>query len=225
MTSLQSLFENHTGRSVCKWVHYIEHYERHFARFVGKPVNILEIGVENGGSLQLWKRYFGQEATIVGVDIDKNRYFTEDQITVEIGDQTDLVFLKKIIDSYGSFDIIIDDGSHKQKDIKKTFEFLYHHLAYNGVYVIEDLHCAYFSSFQGGVAASNNFVQHLSKFVDDINFRYIREFFYNRKLVGLKSLCFYDSMAFIEKEPDIDRFVEVRGKGIYKKLTPKEIFE
>lgn len=224
MSSLQSLFKTHSGRPVCKWIHYLEHYERHFSRFVGKPISVLEIGVEAGGSLQLWKNYFGGGAEIVGVDLDSDCQFSEDQITVKIGHQTDLSFLRSVVESYGPFDIIIDDGSHKQKDIRKTFEFLYQHLKQDGVYVVEDLHCAYFNAFQGGLVSPNNFVQYLAGFVHDINFRYIQEFFYSRKLPGLKSICFYDSMVFIEKEPEIERFVEVRGEGVYRKLTPKEIF-
>ena len=224
MESLLDLFQGHSGREVCKWHHYLEHYERHFASFVGKPISILEIGVESGGSLQLWKRYFGKEASIVGIDIDALRKFQEEQIVVEIGGQSDIKFLQYIVDTYGPFDIIIDDGSHKQKDIRKTFDFLYSHLKEGGVYVIEDLHCSYFPTFQGGLVSPNNFVSYLSDLVHDLNFRYIREFFYAKKFSGLKSLCFYDSMIFLEKEAELDRYVEVRGKDVYRKLLPSDIF-
>lgn len=224
MKSLINIFQSHDQRVVCKWNHYLEHYERHFQKYVNQKISILEIGVEAGGSLQLWKKYFGEKCNIVGVDINPECKFEEEQIKVEIGDQSDLTFLKFIVDKYGPFDIIIDDGSHIQSHIQKTFHYLYNHLKDNGVYVIEDVHCSYFSSFQGGIKSPLNFVNYLLSFIHDINFRYIKEFFYTKKINHLKSICFYDSLIFIEKEDEIDRYVEVIGKDTYKKLTPNDIF-
>lgn len=224
MKNLTELFNAHNERLLFKWNHYIEHYERHFSKFVGEEISILEIGVANGGSLQLWKKYFGSKSFIVGIDIDEKCKFNEDQIIVEIGSQTNLNFLNHIVKKYGPFDIIIDDGSHMQKDIRKTFNFLYNHLKNGGVYVLEDLHCAYFPSYQGGYKSPNNFIEYMIGFIHDINFRYIKEFFYSKKINNLKSLCFYDSIIFLEKEIEIDRYVEVIGEGTYKKLFPRDIF-
>jgi SAM-dependent methyltransferase len=224
MKNLIDIFKSHNQKIVCKWNHYLEHYERHFHKYVNKEISILEIGVENGGSLQLWKKYFGNKCSIVGIDIDEKCKYEEEQIKVEIGDQSDLNFLNFIVNTYGPFDIIIDDGSHMQKHIQKTFNYLYDYLKEDGVYVIEDVHCSYFSSFQGGVKTPTNFVNYLLTFIHDINFRYIKEFFYTKKLNNLKSICFYDSLIFIEKEKEIDRYVEVIGKDTYKKLTPEDIF-
>lgn len=223
MTTITTLFDQHDQRGINKWRHYLEIYERHFNKFVGKKISILEIGVEGGGSLQLWKKYFGKECNIIGIDIDPKCKYEEEQITVEIGDQTDIKFLQYIVDTYGPFDIIIDDGSHMQKHIHKSFQFLYQHVKENGLYLIEDTHCCYLKHFQGGFKHPLNMVDFFTGFIHDLNFRYIKDFFYSKKLDNLKSLCFYDSLIFIEKEKEEERFIEIKGKNVYKRVTVEEV--
>ena len=93
--SLWSEFLTHEGRPVYKWTHYLPIYQRHFAAFVNRPITFIEIGVWKGGSLQLWKRYFGPFAQIVGIDIDPAcKAMEEDQVAVRIGDQSDPAFLQ-----------------------------------------------------------------------------------------------------------------------------------
>jgi hypothetical protein len=65
--SLWSEFLDNQGRVTHKWKHYFPAYEAHFARFVNRPVLFLEIGVSEGGSLQMWKRYLGPHAQILGI--------------------------------------------------------------------------------------------------------------------------------------------------------------
>jgi SAM-dependent methyltransferase len=128
-------FEHHTGRRVDKWRHYFQIYDRHFDRFRNEDVRVLEIGVDHGGSLQLWKKYFGHNAQVVGLDIDPAcAQYTEDQIKIVIGNQADVALLK----SLGEFDIVIDDGSHKLQDQLASFEALWPQV--RGAYLIEDCH-------------------------------------------------------------------------------------
>jgi hypothetical protein len=128
-------FKHHVGRRVDKWYHYFEIYDRHFDRFRGKRIRVLEIGVDHGGSLQIWKRYFGTDARIVGLDIDPHcKTYEEDRIEVRTGNQSDVALLK----SLGTFDIVIDDGSHRLQDQLASFETLWPHT--RGVYLIEDCH-------------------------------------------------------------------------------------
>lgn len=134
--SLFDMFENHTGRQLDKWRHYFDIYERHFARFKRKPVRVLELGIDHGGSLQLWKRYFGQDATIIGVDSNPATMFSEAQITTYCHDQRSLDIAK-----FGPFDIVIDDGSHFVQHQTISFENLWPHCT--GVYLIEDCHRVY----------------------------------------------------------------------------------
>src|SRR5882724_6037258 len=116
------VFRHHVGRRVDKWRHYFQIYDRHFDRFRGKAVRVLEIGVDHGGSLQIWKKYFGSDALIVGVDIDPRcKAYEEPGIQIEIGDQGDPGFWRSLQDHYTGFDIVIDDGSHRLQDQKASF--------------------------------------------------------------------------------------------------------
>ena len=68
---LEQFFNSHTeGPGIWKWRHYFEIYHKHFSKFVGKEVHVLEIGVYSGGSLAMWKHYFGPQSKIYGVDIE-----------------------------------------------------------------------------------------------------------------------------------------------------------
>ena len=80
-----------------KWIHYFDIYERHFSRFRNKEVVILEIGVFQGGSLQMWKEYFGDKAKIYGVDIEPQcKTLEEENVKIFIGSQSDRNFLRNL---------------------------------------------------------------------------------------------------------------------------------
>jgi hypothetical protein len=136
-SSLQELWDAHNGRLIDKWAHYLPIYERYFAKFRGTAVRLLEIGVCHGGSLQLWKAYFGPKATIMGLDIDPRcSEYMEDQISIFTGNQTD----QRQLAAFQSLDIVIDDGSHKFEDQQASLNGLYPNLNVGGVYLIEDIH-------------------------------------------------------------------------------------
>lgn len=70
--ALEAVFYGHKGRLAQKWHHYLEIYERHFEPLQQQkqPLRTLELGVSRGGSLEIWRKYFGPDARIVGIDID-----------------------------------------------------------------------------------------------------------------------------------------------------------
>lgn len=140
--TLFNLFENSVNGRVYKWHHYLTVYESFFKRFRGKPLKVLEIGVLDGGSLRLWKNYFGDACVVYGVDINPAAKQYEDiDINIRIGDQSDLKFWANLIDEVQNFDIVIDDGAHTNYMISKSFEALYEHT--NSLYVVEDTHALY----------------------------------------------------------------------------------
>jgi cephalosporin hydroxylase len=166
--SLWSEFLDHTGRSANKWTHYFPAYERHLARFVNQPVTLLEIGCGEGGSLQLWRKYLGPFARIVGVDINPAcAAFAESQIEVRIGDQSDPAFLAALVEEFDAFDIVIDDGSHVMSHVIASFDALYPHTT--GVYLVEDLHTAYWPDYEGGVAREGTFIERFKQLVDELH--------------------------------------------------------
>src|SRR5579863_676312 len=103
-------FLTYQGKAIHKWTHYFPIYERHFAPWRGRTLTVLEIGVAKGGSLAMWRRWFGPMARIVGVDIDRKcRAHEAEGISVRIGDQSDPAFLQAVIDEFGVPDVVIDD--------------------------------------------------------------------------------------------------------------------
>ena len=103
-----------------------------------EPMNILEIGVESGGSLNMWHHYFGH-STIYGFDISDHTHLSKERIHINVGDQSDIEFLSS---TYGKiqFDIIIDDGSHFMDHQQISLGYLFKLLNPGGYYIIEDLH-------------------------------------------------------------------------------------
>jgi hypothetical protein len=144
---------------------YAEKYEKYFSAYKDKELKILEIGIFNGFSLKTWEEYF-VKSKIYGIDILNCSSMDTDRIKTFVCDQTNLEELKKINDVYGPFDIIIDDGSHKSKDMKKTFDFLFPLLNNNGLYVVEDLHCCYWDNFSPN---ETDFMDRLKELLDIVN--------------------------------------------------------
>lgn len=168
--NLWSSFLTNDGRLIHKWKHYFPIYERHFREFVYKPVTFIEIGCGRGGSLQMWKRYFGPHARIVGIDIlPECKEFEEDQIEIRIGAQQDLQFLEKVIAEFGAPDIVLDDGSHVMSHVIASFQFLYPRVAKNGVYLVEDLHTAYWEEYEGGLRKPTKFIELSKNLLDELN--------------------------------------------------------
>lgn len=141
---------------------YTRQYVKLLQDFRNKPIKYLEIGVNSGGSLMAMREAFKNTTCILGLDINPNCKNVENvnyNIGVEIGDATDDQFIKKITEKYGTFDIILDDGSHRNSDVIKTFESLFPLLNDNGLYIIEDTIC-----FKSPVYLDSNYENHLQYF-------------------------------------------------------------
>lgn len=201
-------------RPVLKLSPYPDAQHRHLARFQGQPVTVLEIGVYQGGSLQMWRSYFGDRATIVGADVDPACKAHEgDRIHVRIGDQEDPDFLAELDDEFGPFDVIIDDGGHTMTQQLTTFETLWPRLATPGVYVCEDTATSYSTRYGGGRGASGTFMQRAYEVIDAMHEWWGGEPTDLTRSVA--SVCCYPSLVVIEKaavgEPQL---IGSMGQGI-----------
>jgi len=201
--NLHEYFLKNNQRLIHKWIHYFDVYERHFRRFVDKEMLIIEIGVFEGGSIEMWKEYFGEKATVVGIDINPNCKQFEDtskNIFVEIGSQSDPEFLKSVIEKYGRPDILLDDGSHQQGDIISAFESLYFQVKDDGVYFVEDLHTAYWAEYQGGLKLETTFVEYAKNKIDELNANWINGQLPTTEFTKrTQGICVYDSIIAFEK--------------------------
>ena len=205
MNDLVECFENHQGRVMEKWSHYLESYQHHFARFRDREVHVLEIGVNKGGSLQMWKRYFGPLAQIHGVDIkEKCKQYEEDRIRIWVGDQGDRGFLRELRSALPRIDVVIDDGGHTMTQQIATFEELFPAVSPNGVYVCEDTHTSYWHEFGGGYRSRGSFIEYAKDFIDRLHAWHSRDlesFRVDDFTRSTHSVHFYPSMVVIEKRP------------------------
>lgn len=199
---LWAYFSTNKKKKITKWKHYFPIYEKHFAPFRDRAFKMLEIGVYMGGSLQMWNHYF-PKATIVGIDIVpgcKQHEHVENNIHVRIGDQSDERFLQSVIDEFGIFDLILDDGSHQVAHVNKTFQYLFPRLADDGIYFIEDTHAAYWSSHGGSINAGESINNVAKNMIDSINADHAvgqkRQDYFTR---NLKCMSVYDSVIVFEK--------------------------
>ena len=205
MNDLQKFFSNNQGRLLHKWKHYFEIYNRHFSKYRGTDVHIVEFGVSHGGSLHLWKDYFGANAKVFAIDINPNcKELEEDGIKIFIGDQQNRQFLRSLVKSIPRIDILIDDGGHTMKQQINTFEELFPHIDENGIYLCEDLHTSYWWKFGGGYKRKNTFIEYSKNFIDYIHAWHSKQ---PKKLrvseftKSISSLHYYDSILVIEKRP------------------------
>ena len=188
---------------------FIQLYEKYFTSLKNLKINILEIGIENGDSLRIWREFF-PNANICGIDIDKKNFKIEN-VDILQGDQSNQLFLKSVIDKYKNFDIIIDDGSHQSKHIITSFKFLFPFLNDNGIYVVEDLQTSYFPRYGGSrinLKKKNSSMNFIKSLTDSINYeKNNRPYFNKNNFEGLiKSIYFHQNIAFIYKGKSISYF-------------------
>lgn len=200
---LQSYFANNPGRLIDKWEHYFEIYHRHLQRFRGKPVTLVEVGVFHGGSLQMWRNYLGDQARIIGVDINPRALqLQEPGIEIVIGDQSDPKFLQSLAARLGVIDVLIDDGGHTMAQQIATLQNLYPAVADDGVILVEDTHTSYWQAYGGGFRHPNTFVEFSKQLVDQLNAWHSRDpnsLAPNEFTKRTRSIHFYDSIVIYEK--------------------------
>lgn len=165
-------------------------YSMFFDKIREKKLNILEIGVSDGCSINSWAEFF-PNSTIVGIDRDiRCKEQEKERIFVEIGDQTDKLFLERVSDKYNRFNIIIDDGGHIWNQQKTSFEILFKKLLPDGFYVVEDLSTSYQKGSEWDSGDEPTF-EFFKKIFDDLNLN--GKSICGIKEIGGKPLNYYES--------------------------------
>jgi O-antigen biosynthesis protein len=219
--SIRQLHEEHRGKVSDKWSLYLDEWDRIFDAYRNLPIRLLEIGIQNGGSLEVWGKVFPNAERIVGCDVDKRcgvlRY-DDPRITVVIGDVNSDDSQQRILQESAAFDIIIDDGSHKSSDIVRSFARYLPCLNDGGIYVAEDLHSSYWEYYEGGLYNPYSSVAFFKRLADIVNFEHwrnnrprkylLKEFtknfsvdFDDYELARIHSIEFINSMCIIRKLP------------------------
>lgn len=191
------------GKPINKWAHYFDIYEHHLARFRDASPVMLEIGVGGGGSLAMWKAYFGPGATILGLDIrEKCNAHEGEGVEVFIGDQSDPSVIAAIIAKHPRIDIVLDDGSHQMADMGASFDLLYPSVSPTGVYILEDMHTCYWEEFGGGLRHPASFMERVKGYPDEINAAHSRGAAAVTDFTrSTWSISVYDSIVVFEKRP------------------------
>ena len=123
----------------------------------------------------MWRRYFGPLSVIVGIDVNPScMEYEEHGIHVRIGDQSDPVFLAQVVEEFGVPDIVLDDGSHVMKHVNASFDFFYPKMSMNSIYMVEDLHTAYWEDFGGGLHSESSFINRTKQMIDLLNAHHSR---------------------------------------------------
>lgn len=198
-------FRNHQGKKSQKWSHFLSIYDEiipEVRKKFASDVTILEIGVQGGGSLEIWRALFGERSRIFGIDIDPVCALLEIDAEIRIGSVSDREFLLGVARELGSVNLIIDDGSHDSKDQRIAFEILFPHLTESGLYIIEDLEHSYYWSKHGGYLRPGSIIQKAKRLVDEMNSDYfltppLSSFSVNKR--DIHSVTFYQGLLVIRK--------------------------
>jgi hypothetical protein len=200
----EAFFDNHkAGHGVWKWYHYLGIYDRHFHKFRGQEVNVLEIGVYSGGSLEMWEQYFGDKVNIYGVDINPAcLMYGTDRIKIFVGDQKDRSFWRDVKLKIPALDIVIDDGGHGFEQQVASLEELLPFMRPGGVYLCEDVQGVFnrFASYVHGMGHKLNDYSLMQEFPDDNERRIICGCTSFQSVIG--SIHLYPFITVLEKNED-----------------------
>lgn len=221
LTTYSEIFNQHSGKVSDKWTSYLPFYDEITRGF--DPKRILEIGVQNGGSLEIWGALYPEAEAIIGIDIDekcRSLNFTQANISVFIGDAKSQTVFSQISQSNKLFDLIVDDGSHSSPDIIGALVRYLPLLNPGGKYVIEDLHAAYWQNWGGGLFEPNSAISFLKKLIDSLNLEHwdedvnLREYLiaahdapeaFFEAVPRIKMISFQNSMCLIQISGNSDQ--------------------
>jgi hypothetical protein len=216
--SLASLYAQHQGKVSDKWSSYLTLYETELKQVRHTVRSILEIGVQNGGSLEIWAKYFPAAESIVGCDVNSkcaNLVYTDPRIHIVVGDATQSAVCEQVASFVDGFDLIVEDGSHIPREVILAFLRYWPHVKPGGIFIAEDLHCDYFPSHEGGIARRDIANRFFSELVHLLNLEHwvgataisalLREFAPTDVVdqaglaTSIASISFHNSIAIIRK--------------------------
>jgi 23S rRNA U2552 (ribose-2'-O)-methylase RlmE/FtsJ len=192
--NLESLFYETINKS-SKYKKYFHVYEKLFFKYKNKEIVFVEIGIDDGGSLELWKKYFGPKSKIIGIDINplcKKFENLNQNIHVEIGDQSLESFWIDFFEKYGKVDVILDDGGHTNNQQIITCANTIPNIKNDGLLLVEDVHTSYLKNFNSSMNYS--FINFSKTIIDDINSKF--DINYSKKKFSLNDYVY--SIQFFE---------------------------
>jgi len=143
MKKLLKYFKSSPKYSI-KWNNYFGIYENIFKKYINKKITFVEVGIGSGGSLFMWRKFFGSKARIIGIELNPEAKKLEKHgFEIFIGDQADPIFWKKFFKKVGKINILLDDGGHKNIQQITTFMESIKFIKDDGKIIVEDTHTSY----------------------------------------------------------------------------------
>lgn len=171
---------------------YFNVYDQLLSKYRDKSIVFLEIGILDGGSLFMWRDFFGPQARIIGVDLNPDaKKWEKEGFEIFIGDQSSAEFWKNTLNKIGKLDIVLDDGGHTYEQQIMTTESVIPFINDEGIIIIEDCHTSYMKKFGFKKLSFINYAKHL---IDNINKRYA-EFNSKTSEKRIWSIQFFESIV------------------------------
>ena len=171
-----------------KWSNYFQVYEKILSNYRNKKIKFVEIGVANGGSLFMWKKYFGKKAKIIGIDLNPNaKKLEKNGFKIYIGNQSDKKFWDHFYKKEGKVDIILDDGGHKNLQQISTVHYSLPYIKDGGKIIVEDTGTSYVKK-EFNNPSKYSFINYAKNVVDNIH---------RRSPLLKKELSFYSKKIFL----------------------------
>lgn len=162
-------FLNSPYRSI-KHASYFNVYDALLKEYKGKNITFVEVGVLDGGSLFMWRDFFGPNARIIGIEINESaKVWKQHGFEIFIGSQSDPEFWKNLFDEIGDVDIVLDDGGHTYQQQIITVESSLEHIKPGGKIIVEDTYTSYQKEY--GAPSNYSFIKYAANLVDGMNLR------------------------------------------------------
>lgn len=203
---LFKIYQNLENESL-KCANYFQVYEDLLSGYVGKKITFVEVGVLHGGSLFMWREYFGDQARIIGVDLNPSaKQLEKHGFEIFIGSQSSNVFWENFYSKIGKVDILIDDGGHDNDQQIITLNKTIPNIKDGGILLVEDTHASYLKKH--GNPSKYSFINYSKHLIDVMNSRFpgtnIRT--KNKFKNKIYSIAFYESVVAlkIDEEKSLD---------------------
>lgn len=158
VTFREFYYGHSTGRGIWKWSCALDAYQRHLGPLAGRSLAVGEVGIQSGGSLDMWKAVLGSACHVYGIDINPACLkFADTTTSITIGDQGNMDTWNRFFASMASqLDALVDDGSHQAEHMGMSLHWSFPYLKPGGLVAIEDTNGQHFvSSFYCQFAAKS----------------------------------------------------------------------
>ena len=194
-TKSYKAFMNSPYRSI-KHKSYFGVYDTLLEEYIGKDITFVEIGVLDGGSLFMWREFFGEKARIIGIEINESAKAWEDHgFEIFIGSQSDPKFWQDFYDEVGKVDIVLDDGGHTYQQQIVTVESSLENIRPEGKIIVEDTYTSYQKEY--GYPSNYSFIKYASNLADGMNLRTPKIKTKKRTSNIISNVSFFESIVAI----------------------------